>query len=153
MKTLSYHSMHDFKTQYNQHEFLVDNPDEACLSIITTPNEVFKLKDNWAMSKQFMFEDTDNFLHPNALTDEMALDIVKYLIQVYESNVKHLTVHCYAGISRSRAIVLFYQEVLNQQPIPDINRSPFITHNRFVYRKLIKAYQTILDNSYTENIK
>lgn len=153
MKTLSYHSMYDFKSQYNKQEFLEDNTNEACLSIITTPNEVFKLEDKWVLSKQFMFEDTDNVLHPKALTDEMALDIVKYLIKVYQSNVEHLAVHCYAGISRSRAIVLFYQEVLNQKPIPDINRSPFITHNRFVYQKLIKAYQTILDNSYTENIK
>ena len=137
--------MVDFKNVYNQDDFLCDNPRQACLSIITTPFEVFELNENWVFSKQVMFEDTDNLSHPRVLSGEMARDIVKFLMEIHEADIETLTVHCFAGVSRSRAVVLFFQEVLQGNIIEDISRTPFITHNRLVYRRLVSAYREILD--------
>lgn len=138
-------NMVDFKNIYNQSDFLNNNPRQACLSIITTPREVFELREEWMFSKQVMFEDTDNVEHPRALSSEMAEDIVKFLMEVNDTDYEDLTVHCFAGVSRSRAVVLFYEEVLRGNVVEDINRTPFITHNRFVYSCLVKAYRKIID--------
>lgn len=143
-------NMVDFKNIYNQSDFLNNNPRQACLSIITTPREVFELREEWMFSKQVMFEDTDNLEHPRVLSHEMAEDIVKYLMEVNETDCESLTVHCFAGISRSRAVVLFYEEVLRGNTVQDINRTPFITHNRLVYSRLVKAYRKIIDEQATD---
>lgn len=141
----SFTDMFDFKNIYNQDDFLNNNPRQACLSIITTPREVFELNEKWMFSKQVMFEDTDSVEHPRALSYEMARDIVEFLMSVHKADVETLTVHCFAGVSRSRAVVLFFEEVLKGNTIEDITRTPFITHNRLVYSRLVRAYREILD--------
>ena len=147
MKT-SFTDMLDFIKIYNQDEFLTDNPKEACLSIITTPREVFELNPKWVLSKQVMFEDTDSIIHPRVFSHELAREVVEFLMEVHSSGVESLIMHCFAGVSRSRAVVMFFEEVLKENPIEDIQRTPFITANRLVYSRLVKAYWTIIDEQY-----
>lgn len=144
--------MVNFKHVYNDEEFLNNNPRQACLSIITTPREVFELREEWMFSKQVMFEDTDNIEHPRAFSHELAEDVVKYLMEIHEADVETLTVHCFAGISRSRAVVLFFKEVLQESPVEDLARSPFISHNRLVYSRLVKAYRKIIDEASEQSV-
>ena len=137
--------MATFKKIYNQSSYLANNYRQACISIITTSREVFPLMNEWMFSGQFMFEDTDFPQDPRAITDEQAGAIVKLLIEISESDVECLIVHCFAGVSRSRAVLLFFQEVILGNPIEDIKRTPYVTHNRLVYSSLVKAYRRILD--------
>ena len=144
MTTVHFTNVIDFKQQYNQDEFLRDNPGLACLSIVDNAQSSFNLNPNWVDSRQVNFEDTDNSLNPNALNIANARFIVKYLMSVKENQkVKDLIVHCVAGVSRSRAVCLFFQEVLNNNPVEDLSRTPYQTHNRLVYSQLVKAYREI----------
>lgn len=141
-------NMIDFKNIFNSDEYLEDNPKEACLSIITTPREVFELNSKWVFSKQIMFEDTDSIIHPRVFSHELAREVVEYLMEVRAADIEIITVHCFAGISRSRAVVMFFEEVLNGNPIEDLQRTPFVTHNRLVYSRLVKAYRNIIDEQH-----
>lgn len=141
-------NMIDFKNIFNRDEYLEDNPKEACLSIITTPREVFELNSKWVFSKQIMFEDTDSIIHPRVFSHELAREVVEYLMEVRAADIETITVHCFAGISRSRAVVMFFEEVLNGNPIEDLQRTPFVTHNRLVYSRLVKAYRDIIDEQH-----
>lgn len=143
----SFTNIVDFKTIYNKKYFLEDNTKLACLSIIDSVSDSYLLNPLWVSSKQVIFQDTDNEQNPEALSKELATDIVKYLIEVKESNAENLVVHCFAGVSRSRAVCLFFEEVLNGNVIEDITRTPYITHNRFVYSRLVAAYSEIIYNN------
>lgn len=148
MTKVSFMGLTDFQQIYNQNEFSEMNPGLACLSILDTSQKPFNINPNWVDSRQVVFDDTDHPLNPNALSLPNAKHIVKYLISVKNnSKVNELFVHCFAGVSRSRAVCLFFDEVLNKQIHEDINRTPYITHNRFVYSQLVRAYREIMYES------
>lgn len=146
MTSVHFTSVINFTQQYNQEEFLKDNSGLACLSIVDNSQSTFNLSPYWVDSRQVNFEDTDNELNPNALNIANARFIVKYLISVKKNpKITDLIVHCVAGVSRSRAVCLFFEEVLNESPVEDIRRTPYQTHNRLVYSQLVKAYREIIN--------
>lgn len=137
MKT-SFHSMWDFKKNYNTDLYLdhEHNKNKACISIITSPEEIFKLSPKWADSLQLMFDDTDNIENPRIFNEQMASQILEFISN--NINRTEIVVHCFMGVSRSAAISLFIQEEILQKKVEDIQRSPYSGYNRHV-TKLLRA--------------
>lgn len=119
---------------FSQHNFLklqtsLANSKSVAISIITKPNEVFTLSDQWKDSIQLIIPDDDSTDKTEQL--ESILDFINNNL-----DASNIYIHCYFGISRSAAINLFLREYLNQEVIQDLNLSGFSTYNRHIYRGL-----------------
>ena len=62
-------------------------------------------------------------------TDEQAAEIIRF-IRAYSNDVDTLLIHCFAGISRSKAVVKFAREMLGLPPMNDN------IYNEYVYAML-----------------
>ena len=88
------------------------------------------------------FDDIEEPEHGSRLISfGQAAAIVKF-IKAHESDVDTLVIHCFAGVSRSRAVGVFAREVLELPPAADETG-----YNEYVYAILHRA----LDELYSQN--
>ena len=74
-------------------------------------------------------------------TDEQATEIIRFLLS-YAYEVDTLLIHCFAGISRSRAVERFAREMLGMPPATDN------LYNEFVYAMLKQAWRSVCIHSF-----
>lgn len=111
----------------------------ACISITEPAEMKVNISPYWAKSLALSFFDTDEKI-PNSFTKEMAHEVIKFLIDIHSSkDVNTLYVHCYAGISRSRAIHNFFQYYIVKNQVM-INNPPQFIGNSLVYSTLVETY-------------
>lgn len=76
------------------------------------------------------FDDIEEQTHGlRLITDDQTLAICRF-IKEHESDVDTLLIHCFAGVSRSRAVGVFAAEVLGLQPVDKTG------YNKYVYDML-----------------
>jgi predicted protein tyrosine phosphatase len=116
-------------------EKLLPMLDTALISI-TEPGELANLNPGWKnlLRLEFHDSDTENFVGCVLFDEAMALKIIT-LIQSLPEDVKHVMVHCHAGISRSAAVAKFVAETVNA-PFSE----QYALYNKHVYRVLRRTF-------------
>lgn len=132
-------SQSDFKQNINNSEYLKNIEYPACISIVTSEEEKFKLSEQWPASLQLVFADTDDKSDPNCFSEKQAIQILDFL-EKEKYRIGNLFIHCLMGISRSAAIALFVKEIIFNKQVPDLARSAYANYNRHIYSTLLKVH-------------
>lgn len=109
---------------------------DTALISITEPSELANLNTGWThlLRLEFHDSDTQNFVGCVLFNEAMALQIIN-LTQSLPEEVKHIMVHCHAGISRSAAVAKFVAETVNA-PFSE----KYALYNKHVYRVLRRTF-------------
>lgn len=145
-----------FRYMPQRHAEAIFEPDmkEAMISI-TEPNRkaAVHFADNRLLRLQFDDhdpQDNSNLLMPGYIwddqvlfTEEQAKQVIEFVLRMKDEGVEYMYVHCHAGISRSRAIVLAMWEFATlggwASAKLDEHHSEWHTVNRHVYRTMYNA--------------
>jgi len=106
----------------------------------------------WMDGIQLMFDDVDNDYAPKnlrAMSDKQADITVNFIRRVHEhENDLTLIVHCFAGVSRSAGVGKFVNDIFKLD-LP--NYRGLQLYNSAVYRKLVNAWERLLDQDAVAN--
>jgi hypothetical protein len=122
----------------------VGTPSEIFISISGEENDYKRptVLGNWNKGLFLAFDDID-IQKPELtfMSDFHAESIVNFLLKYHQSHKEYrLVVHCYAGISRSAAVVKFFEDVFMSYDARRFSR--YEVYNKSVYRKLINEFQS-----------
>ena len=118
-----------------------------CISIMNTEDlleDYFNLNDTWSNRIRLTFDDinepVDGF---NLFSYDQAKLLLKIVLDE-QLNVKreydNIIIHCTAGVSRSAAIALFFNQLQQQTTITDLSRFGWSCFNSHVFVTLLEAY-------------
>lgn len=114
--------------------------DEDLISISDTNKEKKEIRDMWMSNKKdsnaaifLNFEDVDGI--ESGLTESKAKQIIKFAEKSHKKK-KNITIHCFAGISRSGAVAKFINEYFMEG---NEYLENYQGHNRYVYYTLLET--------------
>lgn len=101
---------------------------------------------------EYFFDDIDkeSWGDYRGINNEIAKQIIKDFATI-KDKIDTLIVHCRAGVSRSPAVALALNDIfeLNCLDVKDfINMGCFSSHNRYVYKTMMKSANKTLENQY-----
>jgi len=94
----------------------------------------------WYVGLFLKFDDCENTKDGILMTDDDAKQIINFLVDFQNKKTEfELIVHCFAGISRSAAIIKFFEDYI--LPNDAIKKYPlYSNYNKFIYNKLVNIF-------------
>ena len=132
-----------FKRDYNT----TPPPNSLCISIMNssdTESDYFPLNSEWASRLRVTFDDINEPVQGmSEFTYEHAVLILKVVLDD-QLNIKdeydNIIIHCTAGVSRSAAIALFFNQLKHRTTITDLSRFGWSCFNSYVFVTLLEAF-------------
>ena len=124
-------------------ESIVPNRDMALISI-RGYGEANDIKyEDWKHVLKLNFDDiTEEEPAPFKLfTEKQAKQLIKFVHSLPE-DVRHITVHCWAGISRSGAVGKFLSGTVYPECKNDKFDQEYLFYNAYVYNMLLKSWKS-----------
>ena len=131
-----------FKRDYNT----TPPPNSLCISIMNssdTESDYFPLNSEWSSRLRVTFDDINEPIQGmSEFTYEHAVLILKVVLDD-QLNIKdeydNIIIHCTAGVSRSAAVALFFNQLKHRTNITDLSRFGWSCFNIYVFVTLLEA--------------
>ena len=93
----------------------------------------------WYVGLFLKFDDCENTKDGILMTDDDAKQIINFLVDFQNKKTEfELIVHCFAGISRSAAIIKFFEDYISRESNKKYTLYPY--YNKFIYSKLVNIF-------------
>lgn len=131
-------------------ERYIPGPSEICISIRDPHAPAPTLSKNFSDVLALEFDDcTERYSSLEVpITPEQARKIYNFVLS-HEENIRTLTIHCNAGLSRSPALALALAKQFRPGLLSSLEQE-YPRYNKFVYKVVAETFKSLLKERYPE---